>query len=154
MKGRPDHEGDQLLEERSAGSVVFHTADDGSLAFLLLHYPAGHWDFPKGKIEQGEHEIDTVIREVEEETGIEDLSILDGFRRVIEYHYRRGSSLIHKQVSYVIAETKTRTIRLSDEHSDYQWLSLDNSSRRVSFENSRRVLKEGNEFLSVLRSKT
>ncbi len=142
-----------MLEEWSAGSVVFHTEDRNRL-FLLLHYPAGHWDFPKGKIEKGEDELATVRREIAEETGITDLSIVDGFRRVIEYHYRRGGSLIHKQVSYYFAETWTKAIKLSHEHTGYQWLSLHDSYNRVSFENSRRVLREGNEFLSAARSKS
>ncbi len=143
----------QLLQEWSAGSVVFHTKN-GNMVFLLLHYPAGHWDFPKGKIEKGEDELATVRREVAEETGIIDLSIVDGFRRVIEYHYRRGASLIHKQVSYYLAETRTEDIKLSHEHTGYEWLPLHDSYTRVSFENSRRVLREGNEFLSAARSKS
>ena len=46
-----------MIEETSAGAVVFR--DDSvrkARTFLVLHYPAGHWDFPKGAVEKGETE--------------------------------------------------------------------------------------------------
>ena len=55
-----------MIEERSAGAVIFNE-NDGLTNFLLLNYPEGHWDFPKGNIEKGELPIDTVRREISEE---------------------------------------------------------------------------------------
>ena len=40
------------FDEVSAGGVVFYRGD--ALVYLLLYYPAGHWDFPKGNVEPGE----------------------------------------------------------------------------------------------------
>ena len=37
----------------SAG-IVTYTIKDGKPIYLLLHYTAGHWDFPKGTMETGE----------------------------------------------------------------------------------------------------
>ena len=39
-----------MIEETSAGIVLFRKEDSKTL-FLLLHYPSGHWDFVKGKME-------------------------------------------------------------------------------------------------------
>ncbi|GAI42981.1 unnamed protein product, partial [marine sediment metagenome] len=39
--------------EKSAGAVIFSRSDK-KIEYLLLHYQAGHWDFPKGNIEKGE----------------------------------------------------------------------------------------------------
>ncbi|MDZ4384915.1 MAG: NUDIX domain-containing protein, partial [Candidatus Moranbacteria bacterium] len=61
--------------EKSVGAVVFRKKETGGKEFLLLHYPSGHWDFPKGHIESGETEEGTLRREVEEETGLKDLKL-------------------------------------------------------------------------------
>ncbi|MFQ5573679.1 MAG: NUDIX domain-containing protein, partial [Nitrosopumilaceae archaeon] len=72
------------MNEKSAGTVIFRDAS-GGVVFLLLHYPSGHWDFVKGKIEKNENPLETVVRETKEETGIFDLGFLDGFKENIEY---------------------------------------------------------------------
>ena len=58
-----------MARETSAGAVLFRR-DGNTPLFLLLHYTAGHWDFPKGNVEEGEEDRATVTREIKEETGI------------------------------------------------------------------------------------
>jgi len=50
-----------MIEETSAGIILFRK-EDSKILFLLLHYPSGHWDFIKGKMEEGEstHETATI----------------------------------------------------------------------------------------------
>ncbi len=131
--------------ERSSGTVIFRK--NGKEKFLLLHYGKGHWDFPKGHIEEGEAELDAAIREAEEETGISDLKILDGFREKITYFFMAGKNLVHKEVVFFAAETKTKSIKISHEHTGFEWLDFDSALKKLSFKNSRDVLKKANEFL-------
>ena len=77
--------------------------DDSEPEYLLLHYSAGHWDFPKGNIEAGENEKQTAIREIWEETSITGIEFLDGFRMKIEYKYRHGKKLVRKEVVLYLA---------------------------------------------------
>ncbi|MCZ6613989.1 MAG: NUDIX domain-containing protein, partial [Thaumarchaeota archaeon] len=63
-----------MIRETSAGAVVY-LRNGNEVKYLLLNYAHGHWDFPKGHIDPGEQEIDTVKREVREETGITDLEL-------------------------------------------------------------------------------
>ena len=51
-----------MIEETSSGVVLFRKEND-KILFLLLHYPSGHWDFVKGKMEEGETPHETAIRE-------------------------------------------------------------------------------------------
>ncbi len=76
-----------MPKETSAGAVIFRKEDNQTL-YLLLHYEAGHWDLPKGHIEANETEIETAKREVEEETGLQDIEIIDGFKEWIKYSFR------------------------------------------------------------------
>jgi len=71
-----------VRKERSAGFVVFTEREDGKRLYLLLHYPSGHWDFPKGHVEEGESEIRAALRELREETGLTDVEVVFGFRDV------------------------------------------------------------------------
>jgi len=57
-----------LAKEKSVGAVVA-TNIKGKQYYLLLYYPGGYWDLPKGHVEEGEQELDTARREVEEGTG-------------------------------------------------------------------------------------
>jgi len=136
------------MEERSAGAVVFRDAGfDGRSYLLLLN--AGHWDFPKGNREAGETELQTVFREVKEETGLSRISIVPGFRRVIEYYYRRSGKNVHKQVVYLLASTTDAEVRISKEHQGFGWFPYTEAVQRASFDNSKTILGEAEKFISV-----
>jgi len=129
------------LEERSAGAVVFRRVG-GSPLYLLLKYPAGHWDLPKGNIEKGEEPIQTMIREVREETGLVDLRVSPGFERKIEYFYRRDGKKVHKTVVFFLAETSVEKVTLSFEHQDYGWFDFEEASKTVTYPNARKLIKD------------
>ena len=133
------------MEERSAGAVVYR--DAGGRRMYLLLQNAGRWDFPKGGVEKGESEVQTVIREVEEETGLQDIELFPGFRKVIEYFYRRDGKNIHKQVVYLLASTAEEKVKISFEHQGYGWFNYQEAMERASYNNSKRTLAEADRFL-------
>jgi len=124
---------------------VFHIDQKGR-KYLLLRYPAGHWDFPKGNVEKGETEIDTVVREIWEETGIKGISRVGDFRREIEYFYKRDGKLVHKSVVFLLMRSETESVRLSHEHQEYGWFSLDSAIKKVTYSNSKRVLHDADGY--------
>ncbi len=134
------------MEERSAGAVVFRTAKKGTRLFILL-LNAGRWDFPKGNREDGETEFQTVMREVGEETGLKGISVVPGFRKVIEYFYRREGKNIHKQVVYLLAEADGDNVKISFEHQGYGWFPYTEAVARASYDNSKKLLAEAEAFL-------
>ena len=135
-----------MIEERSAGAVIFNE-NDGLTNFLLLNYPEGHWDFSKGNIETGELPLDTVRREVSEETGINNIRIFPSFKKKIVYYYRRNAGLVHKEVIYFLARTLTLDVTLSHEHTNYLWLDLEKALNKVTYRNSKSTLKDASKFL-------
>lgn len=126
--------------------MVFRRTGSGP-HYLLLRYTAGHWDFPKGNVEQGERAPETAIREIHEETGIADVTLVAEFDRRITYFYRRGGELVHKEVEFLLGETKAEQVRLSAEHLGYAWLPFDRAMKRLTFENARAILLAAREHL-------
>jgi 8-oxo-dGTP pyrophosphatase MutT (NUDIX family) len=137
--------------ERSAGVVVFRMQDDAR-RYLLLDY-GKHWDFPKGHVERGEELTQTALRELEEETGITDTRLIAGFSHEIAYFFRdRRKRLVHKKVHFFLAETKTRTIHLSDEHVGFEFLEYEAALKRLTYAGAKSILREAEAFMISARS--
>ena len=135
-----------MIKETSAGIILFRREEDKKL-FLLLHYPSGHWDFVKGKMEQGESMQETAIRETREETGITEISFVDNFEEWIKYDFKWQGELVSKKVVYFLAETKTRDIEISEEHLDYTWMDYNTAMERTTFDNAKTVLTKAQMLL-------
>jgi len=135
-----------MREQKSAGIVLLRN-DSGKNEFLLLNYPQGHWDFIKGKVEQGETPHETALRETKEETGISDIEFIDGFEESVEYDFKFKNEDIHKTVVFFLAKTNEKKITLSHEHSDFVWLEYDGALKKTTFRNAKNVLSKTNEFL-------
>ncbi len=138
------------MDERSAGIILFREEKD-ERNYLLLHYPAGHWDYPKGHVEAGESLEETALRELHEETGIppKEVELQPSFIDKIDYIYQRGRELSHKEVLYLLGSTETKKVTLSREHQGYEWLDYDDAQDRLTFKNARNVLKKAEMFLKT-----
>jgi 8-oxo-dGTP pyrophosphatase MutT (NUDIX family) len=136
-----------MIEETSAGIVIYRKENSEKL-FLLLHYPSGHWDFVKGKMESGETAQQTAIRETKEETGITDITFVENFEEWIEYNFKYQGELVQKKVVFFLAETKTKNVKISHEHSGYTWMNYNTSMEKTTFDNAKTVLTKAQRLLS------
>ena len=68
----------------AAGGVVTND-DNGKQLFIFRR---GYWDLPKGKLDEGEDRPTAALREVEEETGLEQIQL--GEALPTTYHTYRG----------------------------------------------------------------
>ena len=136
-----------MIEETSAGIVIFRKENSKNL-FLLLRYPSGHWDFVKGKMEKDESTHETAIRETKEETGITDITFIENFEEWIEYDFKHQGELVKKKVVFFLAETKTKEIKISHEHSGYTWMDYNTAMEKTTFDNARTVLTRAHALLT------
>ena len=84
---------------------------------LLLQYPQGHWDLPKGHVETDDDDRrSTMLRELAEETGITQVAVLEGFVERSEYSFRHKGKRQNKEVYWYVAETEQMNVELSHEH--------------------------------------
>ncbi len=122
--------------ETSCGVVLINL---GSI--LLLEYPQGHWDFPKGHLEEGDESRQAAARrELEEETGIDDVDIVEGFEMRTEYSFRHKGKRIHKQVYWYIGITEQMEVTISHEHRNHLWLDWDQAMEVLTHKESQDIL--------------
>lgn len=116
---------------------------------MLLQYSAGHWDFSKGNIEEGEDESQAACREIREETGIEKVEFLEGFNGKVEYYYRREHDLVHKEVVFFLAKTDSQRVILSNEHIAYLWNDYENALAKLTYKSAKDILVQAQNFFKV-----
>lgn len=134
--------------ERSAGAIIFHKKNK-KIEYLILHYAINYWGFPKGHVEKGESDRETAKREIDEETGLKDLTFIPGFERKTHWSFKRGSNseVINKEAIFYLCQSKTKKVKLSFEHNDYFWLPFEEAIKIVSFDNIKTILKEADAWL-------
>jgi len=136
--------------ERSAGFILYSMDGEVRKYLLLRHRYGGHWGFPKGHIEPGESEMDAALRETREETGIDKVLLIPGFREVSNYSFRRGSRLVFKENVYFLASADHSEPVLSREHTQGEWLSYTETWNRLSFDDIRRILDHAEKKLNAV----
>lgn len=109
----------------SCGVVLARQTDDGWVTLMLRAFH--HWDFPKGIRERGEEPMEAAVREVDEETGVTDLSFEWGDRFFETGPYSRG-----KVARYFIATTAQEDVEMGispetgePEHHEWRWVTFD-----------------------------
>lgn len=120
--------------------------------YLLLHYPGfsgkDFWDFPKGHAEGTEAPEQAMRRELQEETGITEFNLVQGFSEKITYFFKHGNELTKKEVLYFLVSTKQETVTVSEEHLGYEWCSFEDAKKKMKFKTSRDVLTKAHQHLA------
>ena len=125
--------------EKSCGAIVLN---EGKI--LLIQQSAGHWGFPKGHVEDGETEVETAIREIKEETNY-DVKINENYRYVEHYSPKEG---VEKDVVLFIAEKISGEMKPQEEEvQKIQWLTYEEAMERITYNDSKIVLKKAWEDL-------
>ncbi len=103
-----------MIEDTSYGIILKLKGSDPA-RFLVVHQE-DHWSFPKGHREGEETIEETVRRELLEETGITDVTILS-HKPVSEpsYHFERSGQSYHKTNHYLFGETSQEHLKIQDE---------------------------------------
>ena len=136
-----------MIEATSAGAILYRDTR-GRREYLLLKSRPGDWEFPKGGVEGDEELQQTAIREVEEEAGIEDFRLLDGFREDYDYVFEADGDTIHKTVHLFVAKSFEASAELSKEHRDMQWRDYEQAINTITQEGPREILRHAHSFLN------
>ncbi|HEV7331083.1 MAG TPA: NUDIX domain-containing protein [Flavisolibacter sp.] len=112
----------QLEVIQAAGGLVYTDQNE-----LLLIHRLGHWDLPKGKLDEGETLEECALREINEETGADHLSLEKPLQ--VTYHtYHQGDRQILKESHWYLvkAAEKTPLTPQTDENvSECRWVPME-----------------------------
>ncbi|MBU1912993.1 MAG: NUDIX domain-containing protein [Candidatus Omnitrophica bacterium] len=145
-----------MNKEFSAGAVIFKREGDKILFLVIYSKRNKIWGFPKGHLERGETEKEAALREIKEETGLDDLNFIEGFKEKVGYETvsKRPpfeGERIEKYVTYFLCETKKQDIIVDGrEIADYKFLPLDEAEEQIKFRNLNDILRKAYGFLQVL----
>ncbi len=133
----------------SAGIIIFRKTDAG-LKYLLLYRGRNYWNFPKGKIEQGEQSFRTALREIKEETGLKpnELRFQSQFKAFERFVFQYQQEKIFRVVILYLAETRQAQIKISAEHEGFGWFTASEAQKILTkHKETFAILKRAHEFL-------
>lgn len=123
--------------EKSCGAIVYRKNKNQIELLLIKNRYGGHWSFPKGHMEGQETEVETALREVKEETGL-DVCLQEGFRQMVEYHPKPN---VRKQVVYFLGEADSPQFKRQEEEiSRIIWSEIHRAYHMVTFQNDRDLI--------------
>ncbi|OGD66777.1 hypothetical protein A2442_01480 [Candidatus Campbellbacteria bacterium RIFOXYC2_FULL_35_25] len=134
---------------KDAQAVIFKK-NTGRVEFLLLKRYDEERDrtdyrLVKGGIETGEIPEETIIREIKEETGLENLLLMDELEK---YSYQAGE-ILHKVRVFLVENTKNDEIKVDSKNEGgftiekAEWVSFDLVDSYLAFEQEKESIKNG-----------
>jgi len=74
-----------------------------------------------------------------------------GYKETIKYFFVHQGQKIFKIVIFLLAQTQTEKVIISDEHCGFAWLPYDEAVKTVTFENSKQLLKKADVFVKKIK---
>jgi len=132
--------------ELSVGGIIRYQSTEFNKdhsEFLLLRNKRGFWGFPQGHKERGENEIQTLQREVHEETGITDLDIHQYIGKIQYKYFRADGVRSEKEVKFYFATTPVREVVISNEHEGFKWTTYQEALSMLDHRQLKSIILKG-----------
>lgn len=113
---------------KKSGAVIINNKKDSVL--LLYRGDLKDWTFPKGHVEYGENYIETAIREVKEETGL-DVKIIKQLCDV-EYENIEGSVITNM---FLAMSQEDNKLKIEHDGDILEWVNINEVNNKLSYDN-------------------
>lgn len=135
--------------EKSCGAIVYYLENDQPHYLVIQHRNGGHWAFTKGHVENDETEVETALREINEETAVDTVTVDTGFRNVLSYS---PAPEVEKEVVYFVAEVEGAVAKSVEKQEaevlDTKWLPYKEAIDLVTYESDRTLLSEADQYIA------
>ena len=115
-------------------ALIFSKNKDSKFLVLKKKGTWEGWQFMQGSVEEGENLEQALHREIAEETGIKDITIVKTLPYKADYWFVEKGKRIHKLQTFFLVEVgKEHKAELSIEHSEAKWVSFDDALSMIKF---------------------
>lgn len=134
----------EAVHETTSGGVVFRRGDKGGIEILLIRDAKNRWTIPKGHVEEGEEPKQTAEREIREETGLQEMKVMQWLGKV-NFQYRRNRTLVLMTMHIYLVEGQGNTNRLHPEEwlSDIKWLPAAEAVDAIAYDDISKLMLAG-----------
>ncbi len=135
----------EVVREPTAGGIIFRrNPKSKDIEILLIQDAKDRWTIPKGHIEEGETAKETAEREIREETGLQEMKVLNWLGK-INFRYRRGSSLVLMTTEIFLVQGKGDTDRLKPEDwmNGIEWFPATEALDKIEYEDIGKIILLG-----------
>ncbi len=124
----------EVVRETTAGGIVFRRKN-GEVQILLAQDAKDRWTIAKGHVEEGEVTRETAKREIQEETGLQEMSVMDWLGK-ISFRYRRQSSLVLMTMHVYLVQAQGDTDKLKKEEwmNGISWFNVPDALDKIEYE--------------------
>ncbi len=142
-----------MVKEKSAGMIVFRLDPTEGLQYLVLYIRKNYWNFPKGRVEVGETEVQAGLRELKEEAGIEKVKVIDGWRQETDFFFkeeRDGKEVLikKKMVLFLAAADNDAMVKIEKGRvNGYGWFNYKIAAKYLRFGKLKVILEEANSLV-------
>lgn len=124
-----------MKKETSCGCIIINN----NKVLLVFEKGRNFWGFPKGHMEENETELETAIREVKEEVGLD--VIIDSSKRY-ELHYNIDNRIDKTTVLYLAKTVDDNVSKQDSEILDARWVNIDEVIELLTFDNWKDMFKK------------
>ena len=136
----------EVVREPTSGGVIFRQSsqDPGVIEILLIQDSKQRWTIPKGHIEEGETARQAAEREIKEETGLQEMKVLDWLGK-INFRYRRGNSLVlmTTEIFLVKAAGQSGVVKPEKWMASLAWLPAQDALEKIEYEDIGKLILLG-----------
>ncbi|MEO6513131.1 MAG: NUDIX domain-containing protein [Candidatus Saccharimonadales bacterium] len=135
---------DEVVHETTSGGIIFRRNKDKQLEILLIKDAKNRWTIPKGHVEEGEKPRQTAEREIREETGLQEMKVMDWLGKV-NFRYRRTHTLVLMTMHIYLVEGLGDTNKLTPEDwlTDIQWLPATDATEKIAYDDIGKLILVG-----------
>ncbi len=132
----------EVVREPTSGGMVFRrNKKTNEIEILLIQDAKDRWTIPKGHIEEGETAKETAEREVREETGLQEMEVMNWLGK-INFRYRRQTSLVlmTTQIYLMRGLGDTDALKKEDWMNGIGWFKVHDALDMIEYEDISKLL--------------